>query len=151
LLQQTNPQPQQPNQQQCTAAQQQAAQLAGALEDYSHLSGLFALGTGITAAISGLGEGVTLGVDTPVTISFASATAFFATESGITGAAAAALNSFASGNTAALANFDVSSLTGTAASGIAEEIPGVGSYAEVVGQLAEQVADVVNAAQEACE
>jgi hypothetical protein len=112
---------------------------------------LFALGTGLAAAVSGAGEGVTFGVDTPVTISFGSATAFFATESAITGGAAAALNSFANGNTAALASFDVSSLTDTAVSGIAEKIPGVGSYAEVAGQLAGQVADVVNAARGACE
>jgi hypothetical protein len=89
-------------------------------------------------------------LDTPVTITFGSATSFFATGSFLTGSAAAVLNSFASGNVQFTLDFNWSQLTNVATTAAARKIPGVGSWAETIGNLAEQGRDMATNASEAC-
>jgi len=106
------PQSNQQRQQQCTAAQQEAAQLASAFEGVSRVSDLYALGSGLGTLLAGAGEGITFGADTPITITFGSAATFFGGAALVTSAAASALNSFASGNLNSLGSFDLSHLGG---------------------------------------
>jgi len=145
------PQSNQQRQQQCTAAQQEAAQLASAFEGVSRVSDLYALGSGLGTLLAGAGEGITFGADTPITITFGSAATFFGGAALVTSAAASALNSFASGNLNSLGSFDLSHLGGIGASAIASRIPGVGSFAENILNLAEKASAIAAAAQEACQ
>jgi RHS repeat-associated protein len=140
----------QPQTRTCTAAQQAAATLAKSFDNASQTTGWIALGFGFGTAVAGAGEGVSLGLDTPVTITFGSATGFFATSSFLTGSAAAVLNSFASGNVQSMLDFNWSQLTNVAATAAASKIPGVGPWAETVGNLAEQGRDMSTNAAEAC-
>jgi RHS repeat-associated protein len=135
----------------CTELQQAAADLAGALEQLSQTSDLFALGSGLGTALAGAGEGVTFGADTPVTITFGSATAFFTTTSFVTGGAAATLKAFASGDATSLANFDFSQAEGLVAAAAASRIPGVGDFADTIGNLTEQAVGLAQQAQEVCQ
>jgi RHS repeat-associated protein len=135
----------------CTAAQQTAATLAKSLENASQTTGWIALGFGVGTAVAGAGEGVSLGFDTPVTITFGSATGFFSTSSFLTGSAAAVLNSFASGNIQSMLDFNWSQLVNVATTAAASKIPGVGAWAETIGNLAEQGRDLATNASEACQ
>jgi RHS repeat-associated protein len=137
-------------QQKCTELQQAAANLAKFLDTTSSESGWIATGTGIGTVFAGVGEGLTFGFDTPVTITFGSLTGFFGTTSLVTGAGAAALNSFAGGNTTALQNFEWSQLANLAAKAAATGIPLLKPWADTIGDLAEQGADLSVAAAEAC-
>lgn len=102
--------------------------------------------------LPGAGAGITFGADTPVTITFASAAGFFGGAALVTSAAAAALNSFASGNLSSLGSFDWSHLEEVGASAIVSRIPSVGSFAaENMLNLSENAAAIVAAAQEACQ
>jgi hypothetical protein len=134
----------------CTAAQAAAALAAKGFENASTAAGWIAFGGGVGTVVSGAGEGVTFGGDTPVTIAFGSITGFFGTASFGTGAAAAALNSFASGNLGSIRRFDWSQLTNIAATAAASKIPFVKPWADTIGDLAEQGADLAAKAQEAC-
>jgi RHS repeat-associated protein len=143
----------QPSQRQtptCTAAQKAAAALAKAFENTSKTTQWIAFGFGVGTALAGAGEGVSLGFDTPVTISFGSATGFFGTASFLTGSAAAVLNSFASGNIQSMLDFNWGQLTNVATAAAASKIPGVGPWAETIGELAEQGRDLSTNATEAC-
>jgi RHS repeat-associated protein len=135
----------------CTAAQQVAAQLAKSFESASKSSGWIAFGTGVATALSGAGEGITFGGDTPVTITFGSMTGFFGTASVITGGAAGALNSFASGNLTSLNNFGWSQLANLTAKAAASRIPAVERWSETIGDLAEQASDLTQNAAEVCQ
>jgi RHS repeat-associated protein len=137
-------------QQQCTAAQQTAAQLATLFDNASTESGWLAFGSGVGTAASGAGEGITFGGDTPVTITFASLTAFFGTTSAVTSLAAGTLNAFAQGNTTALQNFVWSSLVNLATTAAASKIPGMERWAATLGDLASKAFDVTHNAEEAC-
>lgn len=143
--------PPQKNTQQCTEAQQAAAQLAQSLDRVSDVTGWLSLGSGALTVVSGAGEGVTFGTDTPVTISFAGMTGFFGTSSFGTGALAATLNSFASGNTGALMNFDASNLINLSANAAASKVPGVRAWADTIGDLVEKATDLAVKANEACQ
>ena len=141
---------QKPQSKGCTAAQAAATQMAKGFENASSASGWIAFGGGVGTVVSGAGEGVTLGGDTPVTITFGSITGFFGSASFGTGAAAAALNSFANGNLGSIRGFDWSQLTNLAATAAASKIPFVKPWAETIGDLAEQGADLAAHAREAC-
>ena len=143
------PQTTQPTQE-CTAAQQAAGQLGSSFESVSRVSGALGFATGIGTVVAGAGEGITFGGDTPVTLTFGSMTGFFGTASFVTGAGAAALNSFANGNMAALGNFNYSHLADIAVTAAASRVPGIASWAEIIGHLAEQGTAVSLTAQEAC-
>jgi RHS repeat-associated protein len=134
----------------CTAARMAAARLGTAFENASKTAGLFALGSAIGTAISGAGEGVTFGGDTPVTITFGAATDFFGGATFAAGTFAVGLKSFAAGNTTALSNFDWNHLAGIAASATASRVPGLAAWAETIGNLAEQGSTLANQADEAC-
>ena len=134
----------------CTAAQQYATTLASGFESASKTSGWLAFGAVLGTAISGAGEGFTFGGDTPVTVSFGAATDFFGTVSLTTGTIVSGLNSFAAGNTNALSNFDWNHLAGIAATAAASRIPGLASWAETIGHLVEQGADLANRAGVVC-
>ncbi len=116
----------------------------------STVTGWFAFGSGLGVALAGAGEGVTFGIDTPVTVSFGAATGFFGTASFVTGAGAAALNSFASGNMTAMRNFNGSQLTNLLASAAVSKVPGLEPWAETLGDLAEQVDDLTHQEEELC-
>ena len=135
----------------CTQLQQKAAQLASALDHTAKVSGALAFASALGVGIAGYGEGPTFGIDTPITVSFGSAMDFFGAAALFTHASGAALNSFASGNMTAIGNFDFSSIAGMAAKAAASRIPGVSGFAENVGQLAEQAAEIAADAQAACQ
>ena len=135
----------------CTELQQAAGDLANALEQLSQTSDMAALGSGIATVLAGAGEGVTFGADTPVTITFGSATGFFTETSFITGGAAATLKAFASGNSTSLANFDFSQAEGLVAAAAASRLPGVGDFADTIGNLTEQAVGLSQQAQEVCQ
>ncbi len=134
----------------CTAFQQKATQLAQGFEAASTASEWIAFGTGVGSVLSGAGEGLTFGADTPVTISFGSLTLFFGTASTLSSGAASALNSMASGNTTAVENFGWSQLTNLAATAAASKIPLLKPWAERIGDLASQGADLALKTQEVC-
>lgn len=134
----------------CTAAQQLAANLASAFENTSKTTGWAAFRFGVGTALAGAGEGVSLGIDTPVTVTFGSATTFFGTASFLTGGTASILNSFASGNLTAMQNFDWGHLINFASTAAASRIPGVEPWAETIGHLAEQGFELSTSAGEVC-
>lgn len=135
----------------CTQLQQAAANLANTLEKTSQTADLLALGNGIATVLSGAGEGFTLGADTPVTITFASAMGFFSTASFVTGGGAAVLKSFASGNSTALVNFNFAQAEGAIAAAGASRIPGIAAFADTIGNLTEQAAGLATQAAEVCQ
>ncbi|MGH8191882.1 MAG: RHS repeat-associated core domain-containing protein, partial [Rhodanobacteraceae bacterium] len=135
----------------CTQLQQKAAQLAGVFNNTAKVSGALAFASALGVGIAGYGEGPTFGIDTPVTVSFGSAMDFFGAAALFTHASGAVLSSFASGNLTAIGNFDFSSIAGIAANAAASRIPGVSGFAENVGQMAEQAADIAADAQAACQ
>jgi RHS repeat-associated protein len=141
------PPPQAPT---CTASQQAAAKLANAFANASSSTGWIAFASGVGTLLAGAGEGVTFGGDTPVTITFASIATFFSTASFATGAMASTLNSFASGNMDAVQDFNSSQVTNLVAQTAASKIPLVARWAETIGDLAEQAADLSVTATEAC-
>ncbi len=65
--------------------------LASAFENTSKTTGWAAFGFGVGTALAGAGEGVSLGIDTPVAVTFGSATTFFGTASFLTGGTASIL------------------------------------------------------------
>lgn len=145
------PQTQGPQSPQCTAAQRYAAQVGGVLQRTAEDFGLIAAGSGLATAIFGVGEGPTFGLDTAGTITVGAVTAFAGEAGFITGTAAAAFNSFANGNFNALSSFDLTRLTGLAASLVATKLPFVGRFAEQVGYAAEQATAAAQEAQAACQ
>ena len=134
----------------CTAAQRAGAQLADALDKASTSTGWLAFASGTAAVLSAAGEGITVGTDTPVTITFVSLTTFFTAASTGTAGSAAALRSFASGNPIAVANFALSQLANVTAAAAASKIPFIKPWAKRIGDLAEQAADLAHQAKEAC-
>jgi hypothetical protein len=108
------------------------------------------LGAGVTTAVSAVGEGVTFGADTPVTIAFGSITGFFTTTSTITGGTGADLNSFAGGNLTALQNFGWGQIANLAAKAAASRIPTLEPWSDTIGDLAERASDLTHSAQEVC-
>ena len=135
----------------CTALQQEAVQLANALDKTSTSTGWLAFASGAATVLAGAGEGFTFGGDTPVTITFGTAAAFFTTASNITGGGAAYLNSFARGNSISVANFGLSQLANFAAAATSSKIPGIRPWADRIGDLAGQAADLAHQASEACQ
>lgn len=77
-------------------------------------------------------------------------TGFFGTSSFGTEALAATLNSFASGNTSALMNFNTSNLINLTANAAAGKIPGIANWADTIGDLVEKAADLAAEAKGAC-
>lgn len=142
--------PQGPQKPRCTAAQQSAAALAKAFDKASSATGWIAFGSGVGTALAGAGEGISFGGDTPVTITFGSMTTFFGVASFATGAMGSALNSFASGNMDAARDFNSSQVTNLIAQAATSRIPLVARWAETIGDLAEQAADLGATAKEAC-
>lgn len=136
---------------QCTAAQQAAAQLAAQLKSVSHVSEVLAATSALGTLLSGAGEGITLGFDTPATVTFGSMTAYFTAVSFVTGAGASAANSFAKGNLAELEHFDFDQLRDIAISAAAKKIPGFGELADTLYSMGEAAADLVERAKEACQ
>lgn len=134
----------------CSQLQKAAANLARQLEAVSRTADYAAIGSALATGLAGAGEGVTFGADTPVTISFGSATAFFSEASFVTGGGAAVLNSFASGNNRALVNFNFTQAEGAIAAVGASRIPGVGKFADLVGELTGQATSLATQAVEAC-
>jgi len=135
----------------CTAAQQAAASLARAFDNASRATGWIAFGSAVGTALAGAGEGISFGGDTPITITFGSMTTFFGTASFTTGAIASALHSFASGDMTAVRNFNSSQVANLIAQAASSRIPLVGRWAETIGDLAEQAADLGATATEACQ
>ncbi|HEX5323706.1 MAG TPA: hypothetical protein VFW40_07965 [Capsulimonadaceae bacterium] len=133
-----------------TMAQRRVGQLTEDLDRMSKLTGTIGIATGLGTAILGAGEGVTVGLDTPVTIIFGAATTFFGIASFSTGSVAATLDAYASGRLTSMRNFDVSQLTNLAATAAASKVPGLESWAETFGNLAEQAADLTMKEEEAC-
>ena len=134
----------------CKALQKTAARLATTFENASTATGALAFGSGVVTALSGAGEGVTFGLDTPVTVSFVTLTGFFGTASTVTGQVGAALNSFAAGNLTALRGFGWGRLANLSVMAAASRIPVAARWSDALGDLAEQATELSNNAQEAC-
>jgi hypothetical protein len=130
--------------------QQQAAALAKQFDQVSSATGWLAFGSGVGTVIAAGGEEVTLGLDTPGTMALGSMFTYFTSVSYITGATAAALNSFANGNTAAMWQFASSQTYGTLSAGVAGKLPAIKRWADRVGDLASKVFDLQTQAEEAC-
>ena len=139
------------NKVQCTALQAEAAQLGALLDQVSDSAGWTAFGSGVLTVLSGVGEVPTAGLDTPVTITSATVTDFFATTSFVTGSIAATLKSYASGNSSALWNFDASQVVNLATAAAASRIPFLKPWAERIGDLAEKAGDLASKAEEGCQ
>ena len=76
---------------------------------------------------------------------------FFAAAAIDTGAAAAALNSFASGKLSPLENFGLNELEDLALKGAARGIPKVGPWAENLAKAAQEAQDLAKKARGACQ
>lgn len=142
------------DQQKCTALQQQAAQMADALEHTSHVSEALAGLGAFATAVGVLGEPETLGIDTPYTVSAGEATQFFGTAAAVTGGLSAGLHSFAaSGDPGPVGTFTFKLLmaTGVKATAAASHIPGISRFADNLGQLAGQAVELSAEAQAACQ
>jgi len=139
-----------PHKPSCTAAQRMAAEVGNALEEQATTAKWVAFGSGIAAVLSGGGEGFTFGADTPFTISFSSTATFFGGASVVAGTAASVLKSIAAGNTKAIRNFDWTHLSELAATAAASRVPFIGPWAETVGRLAGQAAEISATAEEVC-
>jgi len=141
--------PQSPQTPTCTARQQEAANLAQLLNTASSES--MWLGFGAGTVLAGACEGITLGGDTPFTLTFGSLTTFFGTTSALTGAAAAGLNAYASGNTSAISNFNWNGLATLAATAASSKLPFLKPWADRIGDLAGQAADLAASTKEPCQ
>jgi len=139
------------DQQKCSETQRAAANLAKAFEHEAHIADFFAVGAGLGAGLAGAGEGVTFGGDTPVTITFGSATVFFGGVSFASGAIASSLNAFASGNARALVNFNFTQAESAIATAAAHRVPGLGEFSDAIGELAGQAADLATQSVEVCQ
>jgi hypothetical protein len=124
--------------------------MADGFEHIANVSGAIGAASTLGTIVAGASEGITLGGDTPFTVAFGSMASFFGYTSFGASALAIAFNRFASGNFAALQNFDFSHLESIAASAAASKIPGVAPYAEFLGRMTEQAAALAQSAQEAC-
>ena len=101
-------------------------------------------------AVAGAGEGVTLGFDTPVTVTFGAMTDVFGSISLATKAGASVANAYASGNTQPLKSFDWSGLANIAAAAAASKINALHRWAESIGNMAEQGVDLAAKSEEGC-
>jgi RHS repeat-associated protein len=135
----------------CTAAQQAAANLAKLFDAASTDSMWLGFGFGAGAILAGAGEGITLGGDTPFTLTFGSLTTFFGTTSALTGSASAALNAYASGNTSAIWKFNWSGLATLAATAASSKLPFLKPWADRIGDLAGKGADLAAKAKDPCQ
>jgi hypothetical protein len=140
-----------PQNQKCTEAQQKAAALAKQFDQVSTATGWLAFASGVGTVIAAGGEEVTFGLDTPGTVTLGSMTSYFTSVSYVTGATAATLNSFASGNTAAMWQFGASQTYGALTAGIAGKLPAIKRWADRVGDLTEQAQELASESQEPCE
>ncbi|MDE2465404.1 MAG: hypothetical protein KGO02_17080 [Alphaproteobacteria bacterium] len=111
---------------------------------------MIAAGGGLATVLSGVGEAPSGGLDTGLTLTAGSVTAFSADAGFFSGLAAASLHSFANGNFGALNGFNVARLAGLAATMEAGKIPFVGRFAESFGYAAEQAWSIQQEAQAVC-
>lgn len=130
----------------CTAARKLAGQLAQQLQQVSDDLGIIALASGVATAISGVGEVPSGGLDTGLTITAGSVTAAAGDASLVTGAIAAALQSFANGNVTPAASFDVNNLIGIAVT--LKALPFLKSDAKTLGNLAQQLVGLATQVKE---
>jgi RHS repeat-associated protein len=135
----------------CTQLQREAAMVGQTLHLTARDFGLVAAGSALATLVGGIGEAPSGGLDTGITITAGALTDFASGAAFLTGAGAAALNSFAGGNLRALSNFDFGSLAGLAAKLAASSLPFVRSFAETVGYAAEQATGLALEAQGACQ
>lgn len=135
----------------CSQLQQQAAQLAGALDHTSHVAAAIAFSGALAAGIAGFFEPETFGLDTPVTATGAATTDYFAAAAFVTGAGGAALNSFANGNTSALGRFDFNSIAEIGMKITASDIPLVSGFSENLGLLTGKALEIAEDAKAACQ
>ena len=133
----------------CSQIKQAAADLAKAFEQEAHVADFFAVSSGLATGLAGAGEGVTLGGDSPVTITFGAATGFFTTVSFASGEIAATLNGLA-GSGRATVNFSFTEIEGALAATAARRVPGLNAFADTIGDLTGQAADLVTQSKEAC-
>jgi RHS repeat-associated protein len=134
----------------CSVLQRTAAVVGKQYSSASSYAAWVATGAGAVAVVSTVGEGPSLGSDTPVTITAGTVAAFFAEGSFVTGAAGAAATSFAAGNLASLTGFGWGQLSSFAASGIASKIPLISRWSGTVGDLTGQASDLADNAPEVC-
>ncbi len=113
--------------------------------------GWASVGAWIATGVSFLGEAPSLGADSPVTLAAGSAATGLSDLSLYIGAAAAALNSLATGNARAIGAFDWSHLTGLPVEAAASHIPGVSAFGDAVGGIAELASSLSLAAREVCQ
>jgi RHS repeat-associated protein len=140
----------QPKKPSCTKLQKMAGDLGSGFEDVSTVSGTIAFGTGVGTLAFGLGEGPSAGVDTPATLTLGAITETMISMSVLSGATAATLESYASGNTSALERFNISQLANLAATAGASKVPFIRKWADRIGDLVEQATALGIQAQEGC-
>jgi len=142
----------QKNKAECTALQKAAAELAEALENVSDSAGWTAFGAGVMTVLSGVGEVPSAGLDTPATVTSVAVATFFGNAAYITGALAATLQSYSTGNSDALWQFDEGQAINLSSAAVTSGIPFLKPWAERIGDLAEKAADLAaKAKEEGCE
>jgi RHS repeat-associated protein len=134
----------------CSDLQKKAGSLASTLEHESSVTGWLTVGALAATVVSGAGEGLTLGADTPATLSFATISEFYGTISVAAGTEGAALRSFANGSTKPLQNAAWGKLTEEASKLTASQVPGLSPWAETIGALAGQVSDLTLSVEDKC-
>ena len=134
----------------CDAAQQALANMGRQMDQISHGTGWLAIGSFAATAVSGAGEGITFGADTPVTITFGTMSTYFTVASFISGADASILNAAASGNKTAIQQFNVGQLVSLASQLAATKIPFLAKWSDVISGVAGEAASLAQKAKEAC-
>ena len=134
----------------CSQVRRAAGFLGAQAEKFSSELGWASAGAWVATGVSFLGEAPSLGADSPVTLAAGSVASSLGDLSLYIGAAAAALNGLASGNVRAIGAFDWSHLTGLAMGAAASRIPGLSSFGDAIGGIAEQASSLSLAAQEVC-
>lgn len=143
----TQTQAQPTSQNPCTVLQKEAEDMAEVANDVSDTSSWIAFASGAATALAGFAEVPSGGLDTPATMTAFALTDFFGGVSLVSGGAAAALRSYAAGNTSAIQQFEWGQLANLAAKAAASRIPVVKPWADRIGDIAENGAKLATRAK----
>jgi RHS repeat-associated protein len=134
----------------CSATRRDIDNLA---TNFSHISSKLqsaAIASGLLAAAAGGGEIFTAGADTPLTVDLAATSSALATSSAIADGMSSALRSIAAGNFDSISSFGDRYANAKTIDAVLRRLPGLGKYAELLGQLNDKAQEIMNEEQSAC-
>ena len=135
----------------CSAARTAAGNLAKGFENLETTFAIADVAAGLTTAAASAGEIASAGADTPLTVAAGSATVNLGLLAFASGAAAAALQTFANGgDPSAVLSFGFSGWVGSRAGMVAEAIPGLGMYAKAFDFAASKSAGLATQVKTQC-